>query len=432
MKLLFFFSIFCLSLNCYGQNQTSLQDAILLKNVTVIDGLGNPPKQSSFILIQGGKITGIYQAFPKKLLKSIKEVDLTGKYLIPGLLDAHVHLSSAPPDMIDTIMKFAFQSGITGVRDMGGDGIVLKELSQKASNKNLPVPRIYFSSVFAGKSWMQNDGRAKSSAHGFEPGNQDWLKSIDSQINISEAVQNAKKFGCAGIKIYADLSYELVQAIVEEARKVKIKVWSHAAIFPIKPRDAVKAGVNVLSHSEYLLYEGADIVPQTYHTQRNVPYPDSTKVFSQALFDLFAEMKKKNVFLDATLYVTQVRERMSSSNPQSVKAAKWTYQLTGLANKNGVKVIAGTDLMGMPGRDSISNIHVEMKLLVTNAGFSPLEAIRAATYYNALAWGIENEFGSIDVGKIADLIVLDADPSVNIDNTKKIAIVIKNGVMYKK
>jgi imidazolonepropionase-like amidohydrolase len=108
----------------------------------------------------------------------------------------------------------------------------------------------------------------------------------------------------------------------------------------------------------------------------------------------------------------------------------WMYEITRVAKEYGVAVAAGTDGM-MPGAmTELPNIHREMELLVTRAGFSPLEAITAATVNSARAIGAENLIGSIAVGKLADIVILTADPTADIRNTRAIEYVVKGGHLF--
>jgi imidazolonepropionase-like amidohydrolase len=213
-----------------------------------------------------------------------------------------------------------------------------------------------------------------------------------------------------------------------------LRVWTHATVFPAKPSDAVDAGVDTISHSAYLVWEAAPSVPDDYRMRAMGDFghiePDAPRIL--ALFDA---MEKRGTILDATLLVFK---KEAEHHPQRVGAGimPWSYAVTKLARQRGVLVDAGTDDAGFPyGKDGPEldqppSVHQEMALLVEHAGFTPLQAIEAATEVGAAALGQSAKRGTVTPGKLADLVVLDADPSHDIHNTKKIDFVVKHGRIY--
>jgi imidazolonepropionase-like amidohydrolase len=258
------------------------------------------------------------------------------------------------------------------------------------------------------------------------------LRAITPETDLTKIIAKAKAAGATGIKIYADLPADLVKKLTVEAHRQGMRVWSHATIYPSKPGDALNAGVDVLSHSALLVYEGVTEVPETYHASRaavKVGYGD-TQPDSEVMTNLLRRMRAQGTILDATLFVTsQLARPGATTNNQDPRLA-WTFEITKRAHQLGVPIAAGTDGMGRPGRDDLPNIHTEMELLVTKCGLSPLEAITAATGTGARVLGIEASYGTITIGKVADLILLDADPSTDIRNTRRIVGVIKGGRLY--
>ncbi len=158
--------------------------------------------------------------------------------------------------------------------------------------------------------------------------------------------------------------------------------------------------------------------------------PDAPQIL--ALFDA---MKKRDTILDATLLVFK---NEAQRHPQAVGAGimPWSYAVTRLAHRRGVLIDAGTDDAGFPyndkgpALDKPPSVHQEMALLVEHCGFTPLQAIHAATEVGAAALGQSAKRGTITPGKLADLVVLNADPSRDIHNTTKIDFVVKHGRVY--
>jgi imidazolonepropionase-like amidohydrolase len=411
---------------------------IAFTNATVIDGTGAAPASKRTILVDRGKIEDIFQTGSRKLPAGVRIVDLSGKFVIPGLIDAHVHVATDPAGHdanAAATLRLALFGGLTAVRDMAGDDIVLKELATASRPADAEMPRLYYSSLMAGPSFF-SDARTKSSAHGGTPGDLPWMKAVTPTTDLTLAVRDAKATGATAIKIYADLPADLVRKITTEAHRQGMKVWSHSTVFPATPVDAVDAGVDVISHAIYLYWAGIPNPPMHY-ADRVPPRAayDSVPVDGAVMQDLFAKMKAQNTVFDATL---SILPRIETARPGSFglvdprRGAQWAYDATRAAKLAGVIICAGTDGM-MPGTpDSLPGLHGEMELLVTRAGFTPLEAITAATLNSARAIGASSTLGSIAPGKMADLVVLTADPSADIRNTRRIALVVRGGVIHQR
>jgi imidazolonepropionase-like amidohydrolase len=153
--------------------------------------------------------------------------------------------------------------------------------------------------------------------------------------------------------------------------------------------------------------------------------------------DLFAKMKAQNTVFDATLSILPRFEAMQAPGTSGLvdpkRGAQWAYDATRAAKNAGVTICAGTDgMMPRGSRDSLPGLHGEMELLVTRAGFTPLEAITAATLNSAIALGSSATLGSVVPGKMADLVVLNANPVDDIRNTRRIAFVVRGGVIHQR
>ena len=129
---------------------------------------------------------------------------------------------------------------------MAGDAIALSELARTAADPTVECPRVYFSALMAGPSHLKGDTRVDQISHGRPRGDAPWARAITPESDIVKAVSEAKATGATGIKIYTDLTPEIVTKITAEAHKQGLKVWSHAAIYPGRPSDAVGAGVDVI------------------------------------------------------------------------------------------------------------------------------------------------------------------------------------------
>jgi imidazolonepropionase-like amidohydrolase len=412
----------CITLN--GRPAQAASQDLVLRNVSLIDGRGGVPVARATVVIRDGRITRIARARSIQAPVGATELDLSGRWLIPGLIDAHVHVATDPTgndaDARIRLMR-SFRGGVTMVRDMGGDAIALGELARWSDSTGVAAPRVRYSALFGGPSFF-SDPRTIASAHGGVPGVLPWLQGVTDSTDLPAAVDAARGIGATGIKIYADLPAERVSAIVREAHRQKLTVWSHATVYPSLPSDAVAAGVDVLSHVMYLVWQTERPVPASYRDGRAALRAlTGLAVDSAGLVPVLERMRERKVMLEPTLFVVEAQ-------PSLQKILPWCRAVTGLAHRHGVPLVAGTDNLLGEG-DSLPNLHRELELLV-ESGLSPLEALTAATRNGARALGLGKTHGTIETGKIADLVVLDADPTASIGNTRRVRMVIKNGRVY--
>lgn len=409
-----------LSISTFAQNKEVQPTFILLKNATIIDGVGEEAKKGT-ILIKDNQIEKVDYEQAIAPPRGAITYDLTGKFILPGLIDAHVHFGTSPSggdNLEDTKKRLAhlLKSGVTSVRDMAGDTRFLGFLARNAALNEMLSPNIYYSALMAGSTFF-DDPRTHSSARGATPGDCPWMKAVDLTTDMKLAIAESKGTSASGIKVYADLDAAVIQKIVAEAHRQNIKVWSHATVFPAKPLSIVNAGVDVISHATLLAWEGVDYLPTSakgrYVKQAN--FDANAPVFK----NLIITMKSKGTILDATL-ATYQHERFDSTIFNQGVA------LTKLAYENGVKIGVGTD-MSVNNFPTPIPLVTEMEILVNQVGMTPMEVLKAATLVNAEMIGLENKIGTLEEGKQADIIVLDANPLKDIKNVSTIKYVFKNG-----
>jgi len=411
---------------------------LLLTHATVIDGTGTPAKAGMTIAIEGQRIAAIFPDGSQTARKDARVEDLSGRYVIPGLIDAHVHLTGAEPDFAhyQPHLQALLRGGVTAVRDMAGDDRLVAYLAGEANSDALASPDIFFVALMAGPSFFAEDGRAQEASAGEPLGFAPWMQAISATTDIPLAVAEARGTGATALKLYANLSADLVSKITAEAHRQGLRVWTHATIFPATPTDAVNAGVDTISHSPYLVWAAAPSVPDDYRGRALGDFehikPDALQILA-----LFKAMKQHGTILDATL-LPFAEEAEHHSKSVGAGIMPWSYAVTKLAHQQGVLIDVGTDSSGLfadahgPDLNALPLEHKEMALLVEHCGYTPVEAIQAATQISAAAMGQQAQRGTISAGKFADLVVLTADPTRDIHNTGKIAFVMKNGHVYKK
>lgn len=404
----------------------SASPVIVLDNAIIIDGTGAAPLPGRSLLIKDGKIAAIKPAGKIKPSSKTQIIDLEGTYVLPGLIDGHVHLT--PWRDRDEKLEALLASGVTTVRDMGGDIRISQGVARRAKEGTLAAPDIYTSATFFGPKFLQ-DRRIQVAGSGFPPGEAPWMRAVTVETDLETAVREAKASGVTGVKLYSEVDPELAARIVDEAHRQGLKVWSHATIFPSKPSDAVAAGVDTIVHNGMLFPESQEDLPGDYHTgvrqwmakQDFSSAPPDAPVFKE----LFAEMVRKGTIYEPTLAGSERfgANNAAGSNLETIDweaMRAWGCAATAEAHKAGVMISAGTDTAGG------ASVQRDLELLV-GCGLTPLDAIVAGTRNAARSIGIETTHGTVEPGKAADLLVLNENPLEQIENIRLVRFVIKNG-----
>ena len=442
-----------------AQSPSDLPKSLILTHVTVIDATGSPARPGMTVVIQGHRITalgGTRAALPT----DAEVVDATGKFLIPGLWDMHVHTGRR-----DLFFPLYIANGVTGIRDMGGDledpGGELSGLSARYIQLRLWREAIEQGSLLGPRIVM-----AGFLIDGFKwPGNISATNAEEGR----EAVDVLKNTGVDFVKVKSFLSKDTFLAIAAEARRQHMVLAGHVPD-AVRAAEASDAGQKSIEHLTGIALgcsaaerQLMDEKRQAFEARDRARY-DRIEARATGSFDLVVASALFNAFVrNGTWQVaTLVELRRNALGDVSVSAGqvpakddpRWAYlpvslrdwwtksrsgtvsdggqelfngqlSLTRRMHRSGVLFMAGTDSPNpsiLPG----FALHDELTLLVS-AGFTPMEALQAATLNPARYLGKENDFGTIETGKIADLVLLDANPLDDISNTQKIRAVIVNG-----
>ena len=429
-----------------------------ITNVTVIDAV-NGVRENQTVVFAGDEITAVQGAQVE--LNVVDTIDGTGKFLIPGLWDFHVHLSY--DDNFTEAMPALFLSyGITSVRDTGGLMHKMLPIVEKMRGPDAIAPRVYFAGPLLDGRFVvyDGDGRPEIGVQNATP------------EQARETVRSLKEQGVDFIKIYEMVSPDIFQALVETANELDLPIDSHV---PLAMR-ASTAGPSVDSmehlrniemdcasntpalHEERIErlknagnLSGADLRSSLHSLQRlpAIANYDESRC-DQTLRALESTMQVPTLRLLAMsltppweradwdealsrlpsaaaapwLEVTQERR---TSPPEDVDTTygEWGLFMTGRAHAAGVPIGAGTDTpigFAVPGY----SLHSELEFLV-RAGLSPLEALKSATLRPAEYFSLQNEMGTIDIGKRADMVLLDANPLIDIANIRAVVTVVTKG-----
>ena len=401
------------------------------RNVSLIDGTGQPMRRGMAVLTAGELISAVVpeSQLSAAQLAGVRQVDLAGKFLIPGLIDTHQHLAT-PPDRgeAEARLKRDVYSGITATRDMADDLRQIADLTRAARVGEIASPDISYAALMAGRSFF-DDPRTQAIALGAKAGEVPWEQAIDDQSDMMLAVARAKGTYAAAVKIYANLPANLVLKITNEAHRQGMRVWAHGMVFPATPFEVVDSGVDTVSHACYLAYQAMEKRPDAY--QHRFPIDASRFIKDNPVMArLFADMARRGTVLDATLHVyREVEAAAREQHKPPLCTVALAGRLTNQAYRSGVGISAGTD-GDTPITDPWPSLFDELELLHDAAGLSPMAVLEAATRTGAKAMGEDKEMGSIVPGKLANMAVLARNPLDDVRNFRSVVLTVKRGRQF--
>ena len=430
--------------------------ALVLSGGRVIDGTGRDPIEEAVVEVAGGRITNVYRRGDTASPAGCKTVDLTGKTLLPGLIDSHVHLGLLPYNrfgvddpmpLFDRFMKAFVEYGVTTVRCTGSPDLDWSFRILKEGNRRWP--RFY-------GSGPNLDGPPG----GPHPGLRVVRNPSEARAQTLDLLENGADF----VKVYVWMTGDLLRAVVSVAHSHGRAVAAHVGN-TLTAEEAVLLGVDALEHiriGEELLTDeqSAEIaaLPVRAHDHllsfRPWRYIDVESDRAGALLDLLVE---RGVYLTPTLTLSRsaLRNREDAvRRPEGVgrmpdavidhwerkgwiddysaedwEAApiEWRRQLdfVGRAYRHGVRIAAGTDMPNpyiLPG----SGLHDELELL-HSTGMPRHAVVEAATRVGAGLLGVDRDLGTVEKGKLADLLVVDGDPLEDLDCLRRPWAVLKEG-----
>lgn len=402
-----------------GQPERAAPPSLLIRNVTLWDGTGGPSRPGVDVFVRDGRVASVGAGLTERAELTL---DGEGLWLLPGLTDAHVHLSGMPWAERTAQLKRVLQGGVTALYDVASDLRNTSDLARAALVGEIDAPTIYYAALFAGPPFF-TDPRVIATTRGYaRPGDAPWNREIAPDTDLVRAVAEARGAGATSIKLYAALDAPTVKRIGEEAARQDVRLIAHATVFPAKPSDLVAAGVKYLAHSAYLVWEG--MPPSTDFSKRARGDFESVPVDGPAMTKLLQAMKDNDVALNPTLWI--FAEGPASRDELSAARTKWMFAVTRRAQDMGVTLAAGVDSL-MTAGEPLPMLHKELEVMVNGAGLTPAQALIAATRGAAHAIGVDNQRGTVEPGKVADLLLVAGDPTADIRNTRNIRYVIKDG-----
>jgi imidazolonepropionase-like amidohydrolase len=435
---------------------------VVITNVTLINPATSSVLVDATVVITGDRITSVSRgpsapgdALAGAIVTAVSQsanaivINATGLYLVPGLWDMHIHSAFGDwfPRGRDVILPLYVANGVTGVRDMGGDIPVLKQWRAEIAAGEIVGPRIKFSGPMLDALLPSGKLRFPSSI------------AVTTPASAAAAVDDLKSQGVDFIKFQSVISHEAYLAAAAEARKIGIPAVGHVPD-QVRITEAIAAGQKSIEHLMGS-FEGCSSEEEKFVTGHGnlkllLSTTDRKKcdamiaelVHSQIWECPTLTWQRGGTFLDQRdlkndplgkyipAYWKQVTWKRFTDEmmPDLVKdplELRREYfarnlQMVSAQHRAGVPFLAGTD--SAPGVFIVPgfSLHDELGNFV-EAGFTPMEALQTATSNPAKFFGIEDSAGSIAVGKVADLVLLRANPLDDIHNTRKIVAVIANG-----
>jgi imidazolonepropionase-like amidohydrolase len=420
----------------------ALAEPVAITGVTVVDTAGGPSRAGMTVLFDGERIGALARDGQVDLPQGTQLVDGRGKFLIPGLWDMHVHWNEP------RYLALFIANGVTGVRIMWSDARHFGQREQIAAG-TLTGPRLALA------------GNIIDGPKPFWPGSVAAATEADGRA----AVRRTHEQGFDYVKVYSLLPREVFFAIADEAKKRRIPFVGHVPD-SVRVAEASIAGMKSIEHLTGLLLAVSGEEGELRRELAATPKPppgigrrvletyDARKAAS-----LYATLKANDTWQVPTFTVLHsgayAQELGRSNDPRMRYMPAWVrtlwasgvarelaplqvanqrrlfdrrLQLVGEMHRAGVGILAGSDVLNpycFPG----FSLHDELEWLV-KAGLHPMAALQAATRNPALFLGREKDLGTIEPGKLADLVLLEADPTLDIRNTRRIAAVVAAGKLH--
>ena len=431
-----------------------------ITGATLVNTNGKPPATDAVILLQNGKIIRVGTRQSIQIPKDAVIIDARGKWIIPGLIDSHVHFFQSGglytrPDALDLRKVVSYEkeiekvktnlndtfarylrSGITSVVDVGGP---LWNFDVRAvAEKTDIAPRV----IVAGPLISTYKPPVLSDAQDAP------IIKANTPEEAREMVRKQAEKKTDLIKIWfvvlpgemPEKHLPVIKAVMEESRRLNLRVAVHATELETA-RVAVREGANILVHSVEDKPVDADFIrllkeKNVIYTPTLTVYSGYRKTFSQQHDFTSTEYQIANPYVMSSLFdlrhipAENMPKRLKDAidNPKPIPPPDVELKNLKILQDAGVTIAAGTDA-GNIGTLHGASIFRELKMMV-DAGLTPNQVLITATLNGAKLMGLEKDLGTIEEGKLADMVILNSDPLNNIQNISNIHLVIKNGKAF--
>lgn len=377
----------------------------------LVDGLGGRPVDNAVVIVEAGRITAVGSGDGVDIPDNADRFDARGKTVMPGLIDAHFHSI-----MNNELLSLYLGHGVTAVRDPGHP----IRFYQSLHFAEEPVPRVFL-----------------TGAHldGFPPLWPQQAVVVRDAEHARQAVHEHAANGATGIKIYYRLPLEYYQSINEAAKQLGIPVMAHLEL--VDADDAIRAGVGGIEHvtsfgTALADVEAAQKFKDAVRTEEQ--YREDGRFRLWSLIDVDADRVREVVALAAsndvvlcpTLALFERRSGDDGVEDYHVQGYQNMVRFVRMAHEAGIKIAVGSHVYGVRYAEFGSAFQREMEVLVS-AGLTPMEVVVSSTMGNARYLGVEDRLGSIERGKVADLLLIEGDPTEDISVMSNVYRVMLNG-----
>jgi len=384
--------------------------AIAIVGARLIDGRGGPSVAEGTVVIRGDRIAAVGPSGSVGVPDGAERVDGRGLSVLPGLIDSHFHL-----DGDEGLPALVLSHGVTSARDPGA----WIEAYDGVRKSGAPVPRLFLT------------GPHLDSPPPAYP--KDSILVRDAE-ETRLAVERAADAGASGIKIYFRLPLALARVAIDTAHARGLPVTAHLEI--LDARDAIRAGVDGLEHvtsvgtaltppREAEVYRQAVLADNAARREGRYRMWSEIDLESPRVRELLDLIVRRGVFLSPTLAVFERRAGDANTTEVHVNGYLKMLRFIGKARAAGARIVVGSH-SSVPHAQRGWAYQREMEQLV-EAGMTPLEAISAGTLQNARFFRIADRLGTLDRGKLADLVLVEGDPSSDIMAMRRVRRVMLNG-----
>ena len=383
---------------------------IAIVGATLVDGQGGPPVADSTVLIRGDRIVAVGTRASVRIPQEAEIFDAKGLTLLPGLIDAHFHL-----DGDDPLPGLFLSHGVTSVRDPGQ--WIEAYSAVRAAGK--PIPRLFLT------------GPHLDSPPPAYPADSYVVRDADE---ARAAVIRFVNEGASAIKIYFRLPLGEAKTVIDTAHGLGVPVTAHLEI--LDATDVVRAGIDGIEHvtsfgtalvplREAEKYRQSVLADNSARREGRYSFWNEIDLNSARARQLFALLAERGTFVSPTLAVFERQAGDADTTEAHIQAFKKMLEFTGRARKSGARVVVGSH-SAVPHAERGWAYQRELELLV-ESGLSPMQAIVAGTMENARFFRIEKRLGSVERGKLADLVLVEGDPLKDISAMRNIRRVMLNG-----
>jgi imidazolonepropionase-like amidohydrolase len=419
-----------------GNEAQTEVNRLAITNVSIIDATGVPAQHNMTVLIRDGVIMQIGSSTEIDVPEGFEKIRANGNYLIPGLWDMHTHLSKARASAMNVLIA----NGITTVRDMGGDHEELLDWRRQVRTGERTGPRIFLAGPYLESKSNVDRQRSDSVALRVEPVERTRIPigSVEDAERVITCLANTE---IDFLKIRTYQNPGTLNALGAIAEQHNLDIAGHA--FQLSPEQISRLGLRSVEHT---LFPPLDDMTRDQRmtvwrrmADEGRHFVPTMAAFSKELFlsrtDIdwfFADMPNRDPrmrYVSRYLYLDwkeQAQERDPEPEPFLLQlytsmVRNWSEMRTA-----GVQLMPGSDIAVL-GVFAGSSVHEELAYLVSEIGMTPMEAIQSATRAPAKFTGQGNLLGTIETGKLADLVLLRRNPLEDISNTRSIESVVLNG-----